>query len=71
LSPRWLGSIAALVNNVAAVGSCPLFIAVGFPQPLTSMADGDWDHVVATNLTREGTHISPSFRSGASASRRK
>lgn len=46
-----VGPISVLVNNVAAVRAGPLTSPLGFLQPITLMADEDWDYVVATNLT--------------------
>jgi 3-oxoacyl-[acyl-carrier protein] reductase len=46
-----IGPVAVLVNNAAAVRVVTPSTVVGFLQPIASMADADWDHVLATNLT--------------------
>lgn len=46
-----IGPINVLVNNAAAVKVEPPISPLGFLQPITMMADEDWDHVLATNLT--------------------
>jgi 3-oxoacyl-[acyl-carrier protein] reductase len=46
-----LGPIGVLVNNAAAVRTTALKSPMEFLQPIWKMADEDWDHVIATNLT--------------------
>jgi 3-oxoacyl-[acyl-carrier protein] reductase len=46
-----VGPIQVLVNNAAVLKSKPITSAAEALQPLTRMADGDWEHVIATNLT--------------------
>ena len=45
------GPISVLVNNAAAVKVEPPTSRLGFLQPISAMADEDWDYVIATNLT--------------------
>jgi 3-oxoacyl-[acyl-carrier protein] reductase len=46
-----VGAVSVLVNNAATVKAEPPASALGYLQPLTLMADVDWDYVLATNLT--------------------
>ncbi|MBI4270913.1 MAG: 3-oxoacyl-ACP reductase FabG [Candidatus Rokubacteria bacterium] len=46
-----LGPVSVLVNNAAAVRTLPMKSPLEFLQPIWKMADADWDHVIATNLT--------------------
>jgi 3-oxoacyl-[acyl-carrier protein] reductase len=46
-----LGPISVLVNNAGALKSTPITSAWDYLQPLNRMADADWDHVIATNLS--------------------
>jgi 3-oxoacyl-[acyl-carrier protein] reductase len=46
-----VGPITVLVNNAAAVRREPPISPLAFLQPITTMADEDWDHVIAMNLT--------------------
>jgi 3-oxoacyl-[acyl-carrier protein] reductase len=46
-----VGPISILVNNAGGVRAQPPTTHLGFLQPITTMADEDWDRVIATNLT--------------------
>jgi 3-oxoacyl-[acyl-carrier protein] reductase len=46
-----IGPIGILVNNAGGVRAVPPTTHMGFLQPLTTMADEDWERVIATNLT--------------------
>jgi 3-oxoacyl-[acyl-carrier protein] reductase len=46
-----VGPISILVNNAGAVRAEPPTTHLGFLQPITTMADEDWERVIATNLT--------------------
>jgi 3-oxoacyl-[acyl-carrier protein] reductase len=45
------GPISILVNNAAALKSTPVTSLLEALQPIDRMADEDWEHVIATNLT--------------------
>jgi 3-oxoacyl-[acyl-carrier protein] reductase len=46
-----VGPVSVLVNNAATAKAVPVKSAMAFLQPLWTMADEDWDGVLATNLT--------------------
>lgn len=46
-----IGPISVLVNNAAAMKARPITSVWEALQPITRMADEDWEYVIATNLT--------------------
>lgn len=46
-----VGPISILINNAGGVRAEPPTTHWGFLQPITTMADDDWDRVIAMNLT--------------------
>jgi 3-oxoacyl-[acyl-carrier protein] reductase len=48
---RGIGLIRVLVNNAGALKSTPISSPWDYLQPIHRMADEDWEHVLATNLT--------------------